>query len=118
MTEKHLIEIEKDAEVAFLVVKKDEKLQGVAIKGDPTCQDAMDLFFKCFLMALQKFEEKEKRENVLVRKVFKQLSLERVQLALQALHEANEMLLSVSKDKRQEMLDRIFRENNLESFFI
>lgn len=118
MTEKHVIEIEKYAEVAFLIVKKDEKLQGVAIKGNPTCQDAMDLFFKSFLLALQKFEEKEKRKNVLVRKVFKQLSLERVGLALQALHEANELLLSVSKDKRQEMLDKLFLEHNLESFFV
>lgn len=117
MTEKHVIEIEKNAEVAFLVVKKGERLQGMAIKGNPTCQDAMDLFFRCFLTSLKEFEDNEKRENILVRKVFKELSLERVGLALQAIQEVNEMLLSLPEDERQKRCDQLFAENDLESFF-
>ena len=112
--EKHVLELDDNAEVVFAIIKGGERIYGAAIKGEPNHQTAMYMFFSAFLTALKEQEKHVKAQSpnglFIVREAFKVGTLEQCADVLQFLSEESQRLENLSKKEFKTEIDALVDE--------
>jgi hypothetical protein len=112
--EKHVLELDDNAEVVFAIIKGGERIYGVPIKGEPSNQTAMYIFFSAFLCALKEQEKCVKDHSpeglFLVRKAFKSGTLEQCVDLFQFLSEETQRLKKLPEKEFETEIDALADE--------